>query len=157
MCIRDRSYLAINGTTGYPGVTYITHFMFRSQAPDGTLTADNVYAVVLLGPYSGANEQVTKARFLKNVDGNNKVLATRDLVVALDPRTWYKVRCTWWVSQGVLIVRVEYFDGSEWVKLCDDFTDTANNWADSATNRVGLSGYGYYGCWWDDTIIYAPV
>lgn len=154
---RIESYYRHDGARTKSTSTQYSQFMFRNQAPDGTRAHNKTYAIQFYGPYSGTSWHQNGALFMYQDDTSSVEIATRSLAINLDPNTWYQIRCTFWVSQGVLIVRLEYFDGSDWVKLCDDFTDSANRWADSDTNRVGVNAYAYYGCWWDDTIIYAPA
>jgi len=52
--------------------------------------------------------------------------------------TFYKVRCTFWTSEGHLWARLEYWDGSSWIKQGDDISDVANEWP--AGGRVGVGG-----------------
>ena len=154
---RIESYYRHTGARTKYVSTRHSQFMFRNQAPDGTLAHNKTYAIQFYGPYSDVTWPQNGALFMYQDDTNPVQIDTRSLAINLDPWRWYQIRCTFWVSQGVLIVRLEYFNGTDWVKLCNDFTDTANRWADSPTNRVGVGAFSYYRCWWDDTIIYAPV
>jgi len=54
---------------------------------------------------------------------------------------WVKWRVTWWTSAGVLIVRHEYFDGVDWIKVADDLVDSSPRVGENY-NRCGI-GIGY--------------
>jgi hypothetical protein len=77
------------------------------------------------------------------------------LINIANPQVWFYIEVLWWVSGGVLIVRV-LLNGS---KLYDDFTDNLNR-GNMNLGRVGVGGrrfsYGY-NPFFDDTSIYKAL
>lgn len=70
--------------------------------------------------------------------------------------TWQKTRVTWWNDYVGLVIRFEYWNGSAWVKGCDDAYDSNNYWEDVG-GRICLwleSGGSSYDLYVDDTKIY---
>jgi hypothetical protein len=136
-------------------------FMFRNQAADGSANLNNTYILILYRTASGAGKPYDIARFNVVVSGSGSTIETKSISPAIYPNTWYLLRYKFWVYGGVLMVAFEYFDGSEWVKLCGDFSDPNNRWATSSINRVGIgaaspAGSPYY-TWHDNTKIYRRV
>lgn len=68
---------------------------------------------------------------------------------------WHNLRVTWWNDSVGLVIRVEYWDGSNWVKIFDAY-DSENNWK-AQGGRVGfllLSLSSWFETSIDDSIIY---
>jgi hypothetical protein len=83
--------------------------------------------------------------------GNN--IENRDPLFNVEkPEDWHYVEVLWWVSSGVLIVRV-LLDG---IKLYNDLTDSLNR-GDGNLGRAGIGGsvnYTGFNPFFDDTSIY---
>jgi len=141
---------------GY-GIVYAYYtgtFVFRSDAPDGSVAPIVSYVLELYGGSSG----ITNAALMRCSSSSCTAVATASLSPTLANATWYKVRTTWWVSSGVLVVRLEYYNGEQWSSLCPDFTDNANANDTNTTNRAGVgSGSAATYGWHDDTVIYVAV
>jgi hypothetical protein len=79
---------------------------------------------------------------------------------ALAYNTWHQLRLTFWSDPGGagLMVRLERWDGSDWVKLFNDLNDPTNQ-IGSNYNRVGIGAFTpqNYAIWYDDTEIYKIV
>jgi len=130
-------------------------FCFRHQAPVGTADLQNLY-------YMNFNLYTNAVGFGKMVNGKKTGIASKPFGggFTFPINTWRKVRITWWEEGGVLYLRVEWWNDTEWVQICDDFNDPDNLWSGSAVNRCGLfMGYEaaatHYN-WWDDTEIWGP-
>jgi len=69
---------------------------------------------------------------------------------------WNQYSVTWWTDPGGagLMIRLEYWDGSQWVKMINDFNDPQDRYATSYLNRVGIS-QSYGTAWFDDTEIWS--
>jgi len=69
---------------------------------------------------------------------------------------WNQYRVTWWTDTGGagLMIRLEYWNGSQWVKMINDYNDPKNKYATSSLNRVGIS-QSYKTAWFDDTEIWS--
>jgi hypothetical protein len=136
-------------------------FLFRNQAADGSANINNTYALYLYFTSSGAGKPYDKVRFVVRINASTTIIEEKSISPAIYPDTWYLLRCKFWVYGGVLMVAFEYFDGSDWVKLCGDFSDPNNRWATSSINRVGIrSAYpaaSPYYSWYDNTRIYRRV
>jgi hypothetical protein len=134
-------------------------FSFRNQTPDGGSWVWQLYDIMLFGSVGGAGKPQDQASAGRVTSSSSRAdLGTKTISPSLNPNTWYKLRVTWWVSAGVLMIRLEYFDGTDWVKLCDDWADSINSWATSSINRVGIGAANTvtpYGSWFDDTEIWA--
>jgi len=127
-------------------------FLFRNQAPDGSANTNNTYSIFLRAPFDKAALRVV-------INGTGTNIETKSISPVINPDTWYLLRCKFWVYDNVLMVAFEYFDGSEWVKLCGDFSDPNNRWATSSVNRVGIGSIyttTYYS-WFDNTRIFRRV
>jgi hypothetical protein len=136
-------------------------FIFRNQAADGSANLNNTYMLDLYFTASGAGRPYNIARFYVVVNGTSTIIEEKSISPAIYPDTWYLLRCKFWVYGGVLMVAFEYFDDSNWVKLCGDFSDPNNRWATSSINRAGIgsawpTGSLYY-TWFDNTKIYRRV
>jgi len=132
-----------------------TRIYFRNQAPVGTANHNNCYFVAW-----NSNTSIVGLR--KVVNGNLTLLADKAYGggFTYPVNEWRKVRVTWWEDGGVLYVRVEWWNGAEWVQICDDFYDPDNLWSGETVNRCGV-GTAYYSvsgivCWFDDTEIWGP-
>jgi hypothetical protein len=136
-------------------------FTFRNQAADGSANNNNSYVLSLYYTASGAGQPYNIARFYVFVNGVSSIIEEKSISPAIYPDTWYLLRCKFWVYGEVLMVAFEYFDGSDWVKLCGDFSDANNRWATSSINRVGI-GSAYPSTtprytWFDNTRIFRRV
>ena len=54
---------------------------------------------------------------------------------------WRKIRVTWWNDYVGLVIRVEYWDGENWVIIHDAY-DSENLWKDTG-GRVGFDIHSY--------------
>ena len=54
---------------------------------------------------------------------------------------WRKIRVTWWNDYVGLVIRVEYWDGENWVIIHDAY-DSENLWKDTG-GRVGFDAHSY--------------
>jgi hypothetical protein len=133
--------------------TRVPTYMFRNQTADGGANYANGYNISFYGSSASGGSPVDRVSFRKGA----AEIANAALAQSLAKQTWYKLRITWWVSSGILMVRVEYWNGSEWVKECDDFNDPSNSWPDTGIGRVGvgqISGYMPNTTWHDDTEVW---
>jgi len=76
--------------------------------------------------------------------------------VTITPATWQNFRFTWWNDYVGLVVRVEHYEGGNWVKkVSPDAYDAENNWKDIG-GRVGFRhvASAAFPTWMDDTYIY---
>jgi len=123
--------------------------IFRNQGGVGSIDNDNTYFVTVAG---------TTANATKRVAGGITGLGSWSRSYA--DNTWYQERITWWNEPPALILRYEYWDGSAWVIVTPDITDSAPSFEGSTTNRCGLgdnrTGGPYYN-YFDDTMIYGPA
>jgi len=155
---RVETYHRTSGFGAYLAQYNYAAILFRSNASDGSTSPTNVYFLQLYNPSGGSGASATNAILILYLSGTYYTIGTRSLSTQLSANTWYRIRTTWWVSQGVLVVRLEYYNGTNWSKLCDDFTDNRNAGASNAVNRVGVGGgYSFYYGWHDDTIVYVAV
>ena len=123
--------------------------IFRNQGGVSSIDNDNTYFVTVTNV--GANAT-------KRVAGVTTILGDWPCVHSSD--TWYQERITWWNESLVLILRYEYWDGSAWVIVTPDITDSAPSFEGSTTNRCGLGDSrteGQYYNYFDDTMIYGPA
>jgi hypothetical protein len=132
----------------YPsGISYVGFgFTFRNQAALGSADHNNCY----LWYY---NTNTGNLHLYRYVGGSLTNLRT--VSVSYPPDTWMRFKTSWWSDPGLggLVIRLERWDGSNWVKVFDDYVDSADYWKDSSVNRCGPLGY-YNGSWHDDTEIY---
>jgi hypothetical protein len=72
--------------------------------------------------------------------------------------TWGKVRISWWDDTVGLVIRVEYWNGSVWVKIIDDGYDNENLWQ-TIGGRIGIGHDTARALYWfiDDIEIYQTV
>jgi len=156
---RIETYFRYDGCYGqYPSPSY-AFIVFRSNAPDGSTSASIMY---FLETYSslatGSGVKFDTIGLYLCTSGSCSQVTTRSVSPQLNTNTWNRVRVTWWVSNNVLVVRVEYLSGSDWVKIINDITENTNAGANSTTNRTGVgAGRTYSASWHDDTIIYVAV
>jgi hypothetical protein len=130
----------------YSGTTHGFGFNFRNQAALGAADHNNCYLWYYYS-YDGA------LRLYRYVGGSYTQL--RAASPSLSVNTWYKFRTSWWSDPGLggLVIRLERWDGSNWVKVFDDYVDSGDYWKNSSVNRCGPLGFrngGYH----DDTEIY---
>ena len=117
-------------------------FWFRYQ------DASNLYAV-FIRPFNG------DWIFYVKVAGVWTQIGTRSLTFTFSGLTWYKLRATFWTSEGHIWARLEYWDGSTWVKQGDDLSDPNNRWPSGG--RVGIGAEvlaADKSFWFDDTEIW---
>lgn len=69
---------------------------------------------------------------------------------------WDKRRITWWVSAGVLIVRLERYYGGAWIKAINDQTDSGNRFTGNPNRRCGVGFRNDVTTNYDDTEIWGP-
>jgi hypothetical protein len=140
---------------GAPGLYWGCPFNFRNQTTDGGSILWQFYDLALYGSVTGAGKPQDRASLGRVTSTSARAdLGTKTISPTLAPDTWHRLRVSWWISAGVLMVRLEYFNGTDWVKLCDDWADITNLWATSPTNRVSVGGVTTYGTWFDDTEIW---
>jgi len=131
---------------------------FRANASDGSASPSTTYFIVFDNPYANPTPYAAVTDLYLYSSGSYTLIGQKGNSPSLDTRNWNKIRVTWWVSQGVLVVRVEYYNGTSWSQLCDDFTDNSNTGASSTVNRVGVGpGWFQTSMWHDDTVIYVAV
>lgn len=121
------------------------HLIFRYQ------DANNYYEAMIEPLYSAGYKTVHIRRVLAGV---TTTLMEASVTISLN--TWYQFRVTWWNDYVGLVIRLEYWTGTAWVKLLDDAYDSLNYWKDVG-GRVGLGLYTYEANYWtnaDDTEIY---
>jgi hypothetical protein len=117
-------------------------FVFRYQ------DTSNYYLILL-------NLNVPEWTFRKIDGGGVTDIGSRSLTFSPAANTWYKWRATLWTSEGHAWARLEYWNGSSWVKQNDDLSDPSNHWPTGG--RIGVGGmWGTSGIhdWFDDTEIW---
>jgi len=131
---------------------------FRATYPDGSFSGGSAYFIGLGGTSTGSGVAVDTAGLGFVSDGSGSTFTQANITPSIRANTWYKIRVTWWESSGVLVARLEYYNGEQWAPLCPDFTDNQNRNASSSTLRVGVGNYfaSSY-AWYDDTVIYVAV
>jgi hypothetical protein len=138
-------------TTNYP--TYA----FRADAADGGADYASGYCITLKGSNITYDAPFDLAAFCYGSRASPQVILAQSINPTLAQNTWYKLRVTWWVSAGVLMVRLEYFDGTDWIKLCNDWADVNNRYATNSIQRCGVGAAQNYSptyTWHDDTEIW---
>lgn len=124
-----------------------TEIIFRWQD-------DNNYYVVVLG--------CSQIGFPRNTTVYRRKAAANTLlrqanVIWTPLNTFARVRITWWNDFVGLVIRVEYWDGANWVQFFADAFDAQNNWKDIG-GRIGLGDFALTNAasflWFDDTFIY---
>jgi hypothetical protein len=68
---------------------------------------------------------------------------------------WDQRRITWWVSGGLLIVRLERYYGGAWIQAINDITDANNRFTGNPDRREG-PGPQCQNVYFDDTEIWGP-
>jgi hypothetical protein len=116
---------------------------FRNQTADGGAGTSNTYRLALGAYVSGDGKPLDKAILYRNSSGSSTVIEEKQLNPPIIPYQWERVRVKFWVYAGVLFVSLEKYvaggDGGGWVKLCGDWSDPTNSWANSSINRVGVA------------------
>jgi hypothetical protein len=131
-----------SGTSCYP------FLHFRSQSPIGSVTPwGNGYYIQFLNTSS-----VIRIYRDGSPIGSDQSILNKPA----DSTQWNKYRLTWWSDPGGagLIIRVEYWNGSSWVKMINDFQDAVDEYKTSSLNRVGI-GQAINYVWFDDTEIWS--
>jgi len=129
---------------------------FRNNSADGGTGGTNYYVLKLKGSTSDLNLPIDQAQLFRYTTA----LDIRTINPTFPNSTWYKMRLTWWVSSGVLMVRLEYWDGAQWLSMCDDWSDNQNAYASNERQRIGVCGYASstpIQSWFDDTEIWIPA
>ncbi|RLG36863.1 MAG: hypothetical protein DRN91_06920 [Candidatus Alkanophagales archaeon] len=90
-------------------------------------------------------------------EGGSKVTG-KGIISAPHANQWGKYRVTFWISEDVLIVRKEWYDGGaeEWKKMIDDLTDVSPTF-EEPNNRVGIGNRYWYNSWFDDIEIWKRI
>jgi len=141
------SYVKANYNWGNSSAPYI-YLFFRNQSSVGsTPSGQNSYTIYLI--ISSITARIYKP-------GLSLYVNTSLLAYPSDATQWNKYRLTWWTDPGGagLMVRLEYWDGSQWVKMINDVNEPSNQYASSSINRVGI-GAGSGPAWFDDTEIWS--
>jgi hypothetical protein len=132
-------------------------FYLRNQSADGGTGSANYYRLTLGGYVAGDGQPLDKARLSRA----GTLIDEKTLNPPIYPYQWERIRVKFWVYAGVFFVSLEKYvaggDGGGWVKLCGDWSDPTNSWANSSINRVGISGLYYYPSLFDVTKIYRRV
>lgn len=115
--------------------TVLVEFFFRVQALPTNRYPDNCYRVDIAGNNILVYRRQAAADLLLPFESN---------FLGYVPSAWHQIRLTWWqgldpTNNPCLQIRVETLRGPDWYNEID-YYDTANLWADSAVNRVGISG-----------------
>jgi hypothetical protein len=130
---------------------------FRNQSADGGTGSTSFYRIQLWGSVPGENQPIDMARLQRGTS----VIEVKTLNPPIYPYQWERVRVKFWVYAGVLFVSLEKYvvsgEGGAWVKLCTDWNDPQNAWANSSINRVGVCSLYTYPCLFDVTKIYRRV
>jgi hypothetical protein len=158
---KDSNAMGLN--TGKLGTWFITPYStnrpivniyFRCDDPPGSLTLGSAGRAakgwtLVINPQSSP-------LFGGSYYWQNTFIESRSpLFTVSNPQDWHYIEVLWWVSSGVLIVRV-LLDG---VKLYDDFTDNLNRGSGNQ-GRVGVGtyvSYTGYNPFFDDTSIYEAL
>lgn len=123
-----------------PNYYVYPRFLFRNQSPTYPEHAIAGNAMVPTNTYSGYFSSmgchVTK-RGGVGPTWSNYWRWPQQLIY----NTWYTARISWFNFANGLVVRAEFWDGTQWVALTPDGFDSNPWWSDSAINRVGV-GYG---------------
>lgn len=129
-------------------------FYFRNQSPLDT-------AARLNGYYTRCGDGATI--LYRSVAGVVTTLG-RFYYDLLSDDTWYLFRITWWNDGPInLTVRLEIWDGEQWIVAEPDLHDPDNYWKDSTINRLGIGAHSIYasptqkGAFHDDTEIWGPA
>lgn len=121
----------------------------RNQAPLDTATDDNMYWIMSIS---------SRLYLYRRVADANTLLVSWPFAWVIN--TWYHFRVTWWEEAGTFLVRVEYWDGAEWLSLVPDGSDAVNQWSASEINRCGVGHVrGTYTTtlWLDEIEIWKPA
>jgi len=141
------SYLKSSYNWGNTSAPYIA-FFFRNQTAIGS-TPDwtKGYAIKI---------QLSSSLVYLYRDGSQLGSTISITNKPSDATQWNQYRVTWWTDpEGAgLMIRLEYWDGSEWVKMINDLNDPHNKYATSSINRVGLTAISSP-VWVDDTEIWS--
>lgn len=119
---------------------------FRNQAAVGSANRADTYE--LQRTLDGINSDAVA--FWRFEGGIAQWIARLGAITSLPANTWHKFRVSWWESWGQLRMRLERWDGANWVQEGSDQVDPVNKWSDSAINRCGLSSF--YGAQWNDDV-----
>jgi len=131
--------------TNTASITMYLLIVFRYQ------DADNYYFIYIRG--AGVADKVD-LYIKRRYGGAETSLAGAD-DIAFPSATWRKLRLTWWNDYVGLVIRLEYWDGSQWVQYYEAY-DANNYWKDTG-GRVGFRGQcgvSVYYVQLDDTEIY---
>lgn len=114
---------------------------------------DNYYCI-----YIKMNAGADVIQLKKRKDASNTLLKTGTSADWIDAYQWKKIRIRWWNDAIGLLIKMDRWDGSQWVEMLS-YYDTPNEWKDIG-GRVGFGGInvstgGNSGSWYyDDTEIW---
>jgi hypothetical protein len=123
-------------------------FIFRNQSSIGTVDNPNAGYKVQFDAYHPG---------MYIFRDSSSIYSTSSLLNAPSSWTnWNKYRVTWWTDPGGagLMIRVELWNGSSWVKMINDFNDSQDKYKNNTLNRVGI-GSASAVMWFDDTEIWS--
>lgn len=132
------------------GGSYNNGFIFRVQRPSGSAWVMSRYVVW--------QTAINRWGFGRYVNTTFTTLGEWVILVPID--TWHRFRVTWWTGEDeeghpALCVKLEREEDSIWVDYGNRY-DTANMWADSQVNRLGICLYAT-DSFFDDTEIWIPA
>jgi len=133
---------------------------FRNNDDAGTITVTSGefrdYSFVANGYNIWLNNYELEIRFY---EGGVAGLIAKKSIVSKPPHAnvFNKYRFTFWISDGVLIMRPEWYDETEetWKSMTDDFTDSTPAF-EEPNNRVGV-GNDKGSNWFDDIEIWKRI
>jgi len=135
----------LNWGSGYAPIFY---FFFRNQTPLGSTPSISLGYFIFIRIDSS---QCSIYKDTSPLQGGISLISKPS-----DATQWNKYRATWWTDPGGagLMIRLEYWNGSQWVKMINDYNDPENKYTASSINRVGFCGFNN-NIWFDDTEIWS--
>ena len=127
---------------------------FRNNDEVGTINMDSSTRLILYG----YNFEISNGyRVVRLYEGTAEIETKNIVSRPTSALVFNKYRITFWISDGVLIVRSEWYDESaeEWKKMADDLTDTSPAF-EEPNNRVGV-GAKVRNAWFDDIEIWKRI
>jgi hypothetical protein len=141
------SYVKCNANWGVTNYSPF-YFYFRNQTALGSTPSSSYGYYVYINTY---NIYINIYRDTTIISGSLSLISKPSNITL-----WTQYRLTWWTDPGGagLMIRLEYWDGSQWVKMINDCNDPQNKYATSSINRVGISAVSN-NAWFDDTEIWS--